>query len=65
MTSEKWQVQKAEESARSYFDMAHLDQVQSGLLQVIRALYLLAVKAVISFETLLELPLTTVLIVAA
>jgi hypothetical protein len=55
MTNKPWQVNRAEEAAKSYFDIAHLDEVESGLLQVVRYLHMLAAKAGISFETLLEL----------
>jgi hypothetical protein len=55
MTGEPWQVRKAENAARNYFDIAHLDQVDSGLLQVVRVLHTLATKAGMSFEMLLEL----------
>lgn len=55
MTGKPWQVKNAEVAAKSYFDLANLDQVNSGLLQVVRFLCKLATKAGISFETLLEL----------
>ena len=55
MTGAPWQVKNAEDAAKSYFDIAHLNQVESGLLQVVRYLHRLAAKAGISFETLLEL----------
>lgn len=54
-TRSAWQVQNDEATAANYFDIAHLDQVESGLLQVIRHLHILADKAGIPFETLLEL----------
>jgi len=55
VTRSAWNVQNDEAIAASYFDIAHLDQVASGLLQVVRYLNILAGKAGISFETLLEL----------
>lgn len=55
MNGEPWQVKKAQEAAKSYFDIAHLDQVASGLLQVVQDLHKAARKAGISFEDLLEL----------
>ena len=55
MTGEPWQVKKAEIAAKSYFDLANLDQVNSGLLQVVRYLHKLATKAGITFEAFLEL----------
>lgn len=54
-TRSAWHVRNDEETAAGYFDIAHLDQVESGLLQVVRYLHKLAAKAGISFETLLEL----------
>ncbi len=54
-TGKAWQVRTAEKAAKDYFDMAHLDQVESGLLQVIRVLRQLAESVGISFEVLLEL----------
>jgi hypothetical protein len=54
-TRSAWEVRNDEAIAASYFDIAHLDQVASGLLQVVQCLNMLAVKAGISFETLLEL----------
>jgi hypothetical protein len=54
-TRSAWNVQNDEAIAASYFDIAHLDQVASGLLQVVHYLNILAGKAGISFETLLEL----------
>jgi hypothetical protein len=55
MTGKPWQVMRAEEAARNYFDIAQLDQVESGLLQVVRILCRLAESVGISFEVLLEL----------
>jgi hypothetical protein len=49
------QVRKNEALAASYFDIAQLDKVRSGLLQVINKIYLFAAKERISFATLLEL----------
>jgi hypothetical protein len=54
-TRSVWQVQEDEATAAKYFDIAHLDQAVSGLLQVVQRLHILASKAGISFETLLEL----------
>lgn len=54
-TRSAWNVQNDEAIATSYFDVAHLDQVESGLLQVVRYLHMLSGKAGISFEVLLEL----------
>lgn len=55
MTKKSWQIQKSEKEAMTYFDIAHLDHVESGLLQLVRYLGMLASKAGIAFETLLEL----------
>jgi hypothetical protein len=54
-TRDAWQVQKDEEIAVSYFDISHLDQVVSGLLQVVKYLCDISSKVGISFETLIEL----------
>jgi len=54
-TRKRWQVKNDEKAAAEYLDIAHLDEVESGLLQVVRVLQILADKASISFETLLEL----------
>lgn len=54
-TRSAWHVQNDEATAANYFNIAHLDQVASGLLQVVKDLNILAGKAGISFETLLEL----------
>lgn len=54
-TRSAWNVRNDEATAAGYFDIAHLDQVESGLLQVVRYLHQLAAHAGISFETLLEL----------
>lgn len=54
-TRSAWYVQNDEAIATHYFDIAHLDQVESGLLQVVRYLCKIAVNAGISFEILLEL----------
>lgn len=54
-TRSAWNVRNDEAIAASFFDIAHLDQVESGLLQVVRCLNNLAGKAGVSFETLLEL----------
>ena len=55
LTGKTWQVRNAEAAAKSYFDLAHLDQVESGLLQVVGMLRRLAATVGISFEVLLEL----------
>ena len=55
MTGKAWQIKNAEDAAKKYFNLAHLDQVESGLLQLVRLLYLLASRVGISFETLVEL----------
>jgi len=54
-TQEAWRVRNAEASAKRYFDLAHLDSVESGLLQVVALIRRLAEKASVSFEVLLEL----------
>ncbi len=54
-TRSAWNVANDEAIAAGYFDLAHLDQVQSGLLQIVRLLIQLAAKAGVSFEILLEL----------
>lgn len=55
-TRNAWNVRNDEAiAAESFFDIAHLDKVESGLLQVVQCLDTLAGKAGISFETLLEL----------
>jgi hypothetical protein len=48
------QVKRDEMLAKEYFDLAGLDEVQSGLLQVVKLLHELANDAGVSFETLLE-----------
>jgi hypothetical protein len=55
LTGNAWQTRNAEIAARNYFDSAHLDPVESGLLQLIRYLHRLGLKAGVPFETLLEL----------
>jgi hypothetical protein len=55
MTAKPWQIRNAEAAARNYFDIARLDPVQSGLLQVIGLLQGLATAAGITFEALVEL----------
>ncbi|MCX5880388.1 MAG: DEAD/DEAH box helicase, partial [Deltaproteobacteria bacterium] len=55
MTGNPWQIRNAEDAVKSYFDVAHLDQVESGLLQVVGTLRQLAASVGISFEVLLEL----------
>jgi len=54
-TRSAWKVRNDEAIAASFFDIAHLDQVASGLLQVVQYLNILAGKVGIAFETLLEL----------
>ncbi len=54
-TRNAWDVENDEKIAARFFDIAHLDQVESGLLQVVQFLNKLAGKVGISFETLLEL----------
>lgn len=49
------EIKKDEALALNYFDLAHLDQVASGLLQVLGALRRISAGVGISFETLLEL----------
>ncbi|QQR81274.1 MAG: DEAD/DEAH box helicase [Deltaproteobacteria bacterium] len=55
MTGKPWQVNKAQKDADAYFDIAHLDQVESGLLKIVGTLRQLAESVGISFEVLLEL----------
>jgi hypothetical protein len=55
MTGASWQVKKAEDTVKSYFDIAHLNKVESGLLQLVRFLHMIATRTGITFETLLEL----------
>jgi hypothetical protein len=54
-TRERWQIQKDESLARSYFDAGTGDRVESGLLFVVRLLRRIAGKAGVSFDVLLEL----------
>lgn len=54
-TRERWQIQKDEDLARSYFDAGACDRVESGLLFVVRVLRRIAGKAGVSFDVLLEL----------
>ena len=54
-TRSPWNVRNDEAIAARFFDIAHLDQVESGLLQVVQFLGKLAVEVGISFEMLLEL----------
>lgn len=54
-TRTAWQVRNDEAIAKGYFDISHLDQIESGLLQVVRVLRTLAANAGISFDVLLEL----------
>ena len=53
-TVENWKVKNAENAAKAYFDMAQLDQVESGLLQIVRSMRTLAESVGVSFEVLLE-----------
>lgn len=55
MTKDDWQIKKAEKDAKYYFDRSHLDQVKSGLLQLVGYLLNVASAADVSFEVLLEL----------
>ena len=55
MTKDNWQIRRSEEAAKYYFDRSHLDQVESGLLQMVGYLLRVAVSVDISFEVLLEL----------
>lgn len=55
MTKQDWQIERAEKDAKYYFDRSHLDQVKSGLLQLVSYLLNVASAADISFEVLLEL----------
>lgn len=55
MTKKDWQIKKSESDAKYYFDRSHLDQVESGLLQMVGYLVQVATRVGISFETLLEL----------
>lgn len=54
-TRSPWQVKNDEEIAAKYFDLAHLDHVASGLLQVVRALRRIAGSVGVSFDVLLQL----------
>jgi len=54
-THDAWQITKDERLAESYFDIAHLDKIKSGLLLVVRILYDIASKAGVSFDVLLEM----------
>ena len=54
-TRERWQTEKDEALARSYFDAGAGDRVESGLLFVVRRLRRIADRAGVSFELLLEL----------
>jgi hypothetical protein len=55
MTQKNWQIKKAEEAAQYYFDRSHLDQVESGLLQMAGYLLQASARVGVSFEALLEL----------
>ncbi|MEW6725465.1 MAG: DEAD/DEAH box helicase [Bacillota bacterium] len=54
-TRERWQIQRDESLAQSYFNAHTGDRVESGLLSVVRALRAIAGRAGVSFEVLLEL----------
>jgi hypothetical protein len=54
-TRKGWQVKIDEETAAKYFDIIHLDKVESGLLQLVQGLHMLASRVGIAFATLLEL----------
>ncbi|HMP72085.1 MAG TPA: DEAD/DEAH box helicase [Kiritimatiellia bacterium] len=54
-TKAAWQVRNETQLSEEYLNILTVDKVQSGLLQVIRALRLIAERAGVSFETLLEL----------
>lgn len=53
-TRKPQQIRNDEKIAKDYFDLAKLDEVESGLLQVVKRLQALAGDAGISFESLLE-----------
>lgn len=55
MTKKDWQIRSAEERAKYFFDRSHLDEVESGLLQLVSYLLKVASSAGISFEVLLEM----------
>lgn len=55
MTKNDWQINKAERDAKYYFDRSNLDEVESGLLQLVSYLRNVASGAGVSFEVLLEL----------
>lgn len=54
-TRGRWQIEKDEALARSYFNAGTGDRVESGLLFVLRLLRQIADRAGVSFEVLLEL----------
>jgi hypothetical protein len=54
-TRERWQIQKDEALARSYFGSGASDRVESGLLFVVRLLCRIAAQAGVSFDLLLEM----------
>lgn len=54
-TRSAWNVKNDEANAANYFDIVHLDNVESGLLHVIQLMHTIAANAGISFATLLEL----------
>lgn len=55
MTQKDWQITNAEENAEYFFDRSHLDEVKSGLLQLVSYLLNVASSSGVSFEVLLEL----------
>lgn len=55
MTKNDWQINNAEKDAKYYFDRSHLDEVESGLLQLVSYLLNVASGAGVSFDVLLEL----------
>jgi hypothetical protein len=54
-TRSAWNVQNDEAIAAKYFDIVHLDQVESGLLHVVQYMHRVAANAGIPFATLLEM----------
>jgi hypothetical protein len=54
-TRERWQIDRDEDLARSYFSTVAGDRVESGLLFAVRVLRDIAAHAGVSFEVLLEL----------
>ena len=54
-TRSAWNVRNDEATATDYFDIVHLDQVESGILQVVQYMFNIATEAGIPFATLLEM----------